>query len=431
MATHEFAFRHEAQEATIHFLDLLFADAAPPGFAVRLWEGTLWRPPRATAEINTTVVLQHPGALRSMFTEPSDLTLGEAYIFNDFDVEGDLSGVFALVERLFERGFGVRDKVRYAALLRKLPKPARRHDPKHGLHLVGSQHSRERDRRAVTYHYDLSNDFYRLWLDRRMVYSCAYFRTPEDPLDQAQEQKLDLLCRKLRLKPGERLLDIGCGWGALIIHAARHYGVHACGITLSRNQAELATERIRGAGIEDRCRAEIRDYRDVTEENAFDKIVSVGMFEHVGEKMLPEYFARAFRLLRPGGVFLNHGIAESPFKPRRGDSFVHRYVFPDGELVPINVTLRAAESAGFEVRDVEGLREHYALTCDHWVRRLEENSDAARKLVGDVNCRIWRLYMAGGAFRFRANWMSVYQSLLAKPDRGRSGLPLTREEWYG
>src|SRR5690242_12589829 len=409
MALHQIAVRQEAQENTLQFLDMFFAAAPAPDLAVRLWDGTVWRPPRASAHPRTTVVLQHPAALRAMFTDPSDLTLGEAYIFNDFDIEGDLARMFSIVEQTFERGFGILDKVRYAALLRKLPKPPR-HDDNAGLHLVGSPHSRERDRRAVTYHYDLSNDFYRLWLDRRMVYSCAYFRSAGDSLDHAQEQKLDLLCRKLRLKPGERLLDIGCGWGALIIHAARHYGVHAYGITLSRNQAQLATERIIEAGLEGRCRAEIRDYRDVTEENAFDKIVSVGMFEHVGEKMLPEYFARAFRVLRPGGVFLNHGIAASPFKPHRGDSFVQRYVFPDGELVPIHVTLRTAELAGFEVRDVESLREHYALTCDHWVRRLEAHADAARRIVGDVNYRIWRLYMTGGPFRFRANWMSLFQS---------------------
>jgi cyclopropane-fatty-acyl-phospholipid synthase len=263
-----------------------------------------------------------------------------------------------------------------------------------------------------------------------MVYSCGYFRSPDDSLDLAQEQKLDLICRKLRLKSGERLLDIGCGWGALIIHAARHYGVQALGITLSQAQAQLAAERIRQAGLQDRCRAEVRDYRDVTQEDAFDKIVSVGMFEHVGERMLPEYFARAFRLLRPGGVFLNHGIAESPFKPRRGDSFVNRYVFPDGELLPLHVTLRAAEQAGWEVRDVESLRQHYALTLDHWVRRLEANADDARRIVGDIHYRIWRLYMTGGAHRFRANWMSVFQTLLSKPDRGLSAVPLTREDWY-
>ena len=263
-----------------------------------------------------------------------------------------------------------------------------------------------------------------------MVYSCAYFATPEEDLDSAQERKLDYICRKLRLCRGERLLDIGCGWGGLIMHAAAHYGVEAVGITLSAPQAELARQRLRESGLSDRCRVEVSDYRDIEHGQLYDKIVSVGMFEHVGEAFLPEYFNRAYELLRPGGVFLNHGIAYSATYHRRGPSFSERYVFPDGEMVPINTTIRAAELSGFEVRDIESLREHYELTLHHWVRRLEAQAEQARAISDDTTYRIWRLYMAGSAHGFRTGRLNVYQTLLVKPRQGDSGLPLTREDWY-
>jgi cyclopropane-fatty-acyl-phospholipid synthase len=264
-----------------------------------------------------------------------------------------------------------------------------------------------------------------------MVYSCAYFTSAGEELDTAQERKLDYICRKLRLRGGERLLDVGCGWGGLVMHAALLHGVDATGITLSRPQAELANERIRQAGVSDRCRVEVRDYRDVGETGVYDKLVSVGMFEHVGKGRLSEYFRRAFSLLRPGGVFLNHGIACNPaFPPIPGPSFADHYVFPDGELVPIGATLDAAEANGFEVRDVESLREHYVLTLLHWVRRLEARRDEACRAAGETTYRLWRLYMAGAAHKFRTGRNNVYQALLVKTDRGASGLPLTRSDWY-
>jgi len=297
--------------------------------------------------------------------------------------------------------------------------------------LRGARHSKERDRQAVTYHYNRSNDFYALWLDSRMVYSCAYFTTPDDDIDIAQERKLDYISRKLRLRPGERLLDIGCGWGGLVIYAAQHYGVESYGITLSEPQAEFAQKRIEEAGLTGKCKVEVRDYRDVHEADSFDKIVSVGMFEHVGEALLPTYFKQAWQLLHPGGVFLNHGIASDSFDEAHAKtSFVNHYVFPDGELLPINTTLRAAETSGFEVRDVESLREHYTLTLRHWVQRLEAHAEEARKLTNDVTYRVWRLYMSGSAHAFKAGTNNIYQTLLAKPDRGDSGLPLTRTDWY-
>lgn len=263
-----------------------------------------------------------------------------------------------------------------------------------------------------------------------MVYSCAYFESAGDGIDTAQTQKLDYICRKLRLRAGERLLDLGCGWGGLLIHAARNYGVQAFGITLSIPQAEIAGQRIREQGLTDQCRVDVYDYRDLESGAEFDKLVSVGMFEHVGEAMLPEYFRQAWLRLRPGGTFLNHGIASSAGFKRSGPSFIDKYVFPDGELVPIHVTLRAAELSGFEVRDVESLREHYALTLREWVRRLESKAEQAKNIVEDSTYRVWRLYMSGSAHAFKTSRLNLYQVLLSKPDHGQSRLPLTREDWY-
>jgi cyclopropane-fatty-acyl-phospholipid synthase len=402
----------------------------PRDFAVRLWDGsTLEEEPGEPRRF--TMVLKHPGAMRALFRSPSELSLGEAYLYDDFDIEGDIGSAFSLADHLVHFHPGLGGRLRLARQLLALPSPERTRAVRPSERLHGLRHSKSRDRLAVTYHYDVSNAFYSLWLDSRMVYSCAYFASPGEELDAAQERKLDYICRKLRLRGGERLLDIGCGWGGLVIHAALLHGVDATGITLSRPQAELANERIRQAGVSDRCRVEFRDYRDVGEPGAFDQLVSVGMFEHVGESRLAEYFGRAFRLLRPGGVFLNHGIACNPaFPPVPGPSFADHYVFPDGELVPLGVTLRAAEANGFEVRDVESLREHYVLTLRHWVRRLEARREEACRAAGEKAYRLWRLYMAGAAHKFRTGRNNVYQALLVKPDRGASGLPLTRSDWY-
>ena len=401
-------------------------------FAVRLWDGTTWQPELESAEPKRfTLVLRHPGALRKMLLPPSELSLGEAYIYNDFDIEGDITAVFPLADQFINRQWGKVEQVRYGKRLLSLPKTSQARSGDAAAKLRGARHSKERDRQAVNYHYDRSNDFYALWLDQRMVYSCAYFATPDDDLDTAQERKLEYICRKLRLRPGERLLDIGCGWGGLVIYAAQRYEVEAYGITLSQPQAELAQQRIQEAGLTEHCRVEVRDYRDINEANSFDKIVSVGMDEHVGEKLLPTYFRQAWHLLRPGGVFLNHGIAsDTTLQAQQGTSFVSTYVFPDGELVPVSSTLRAAEVSGFEVRDVESLREHYTLTLRHWLRRLESNADEARRLTSDITYRIWRLYIAGSAYSFQIGRNNIYQALLTKPDEGESCLPLTRGDWY-
>lgn len=417
---------------SLSFLDNMLGEYHPRDFAVRLWDGSQWGPEPGQPE-RFTLIIKHPGALRRMFWPPGEISLAEAYIYDDFDIEGEIGAVFPLADDLLTRQRSLAESLRQARQILSLPAGRRRTQTGRGAaRLRGIRHSKARDPKAVTYHYDVPGDFYALWLDERMVYSCAYFATQDEDLDSAQGRKLDYICRKLRLSRGERLLDIGCGWGALVAHAAGRYGVSALGVTLSEPQAELANERIRRAGLEDRCRVEVRDYREIEDWGAYDKLVSVGMFEHVGEARLPDYFSRAYRLLRPGGTFLNHGISRNPGTPtRRGPTFISRYVFPDGELVPVGATISAAENSGFEARDVESLREHYSLTLGHWVRRLEESADEAHRIVDETTYRVWRLYMSGSAHGFLTERINIYQALLSKPDRGESGLPLTRDDWYG
>ncbi len=421
----------EAARLTLHLLGEVIGGGAAGKVGVRLWDGTLW--PDETPR-PAVLVLKHPGALRAMFLPGTELGLAEAYLYDDFDVEGDIESVFDLVDALATATSGWHKKLHIGRDLLRLPVgPDHVHGQRGPARLVGQRHSVERDRQAVTYHYDVSNDFYALWLDRRMVYSCAYFHSLDEDLDTAQERKLDYLCRKLRLCPGQRLLDVGCGWGGLVMHAAERYGVDATGITLSAAQADLANQRVAAAGLAGRCRVEVCDYRQAgAPQEGYDALVSVGMFEHVGAALLPTYFAHALRLLRPGGVFLNHGIANrATNQPQHGPSFSDTYVFPDGELVPINGTLCAAEEAGFEVRDVESLREHYALTLRHWVHRLEAHHDRALQLVDEPTYRVWRLFMSGSAHGFCVGSINVYQTLLVKPGEGGcSGLPLTRADWY-
>jgi cyclopropane-fatty-acyl-phospholipid synthase len=423
-------------QRTINVLSEIFESYSLERVAVRLWDGTAWPDERTRP---AALVLKHPGALRRMFLPGSEIGLAEAYLYDDFDVEGDVEAAFDIADFLLTRIRSWRTKLKLAAALLALPgegSTALRAAASRLLpDLHGKRHSRERDRRSVTFHYDVANNFYRLWLDSRMVYSCAYFQSPDDSLDAAQEAKLDHICRKLRLRPGQRLLDIGCGWGGLILHAAQRYGVRALGVSLSESQVEWARTRIAEAGLESHVSVELRDYREIApdRDGPFDAVVSVGMAEHVGRERLKDYFKIALGALKPGGVFLNHAIGEgvnaSPAGP--SNSFIHRYVFPDGDIPPLPIVLGAAEPAGFEIRDVENLREHYALTLRHWVRRLEAHHIEARFFVDEPTYRIWRLYMAGSAHGFAHGRLAVYQTLLAKVDReGNAHLPLTRTNWY-
>ncbi|HEY6891253.1 MAG TPA: cyclopropane-fatty-acyl-phospholipid synthase family protein, partial [Solirubrobacter sp.] len=275
-----------------------------------------------------------------------------------------------------------------------------------------------------SHHYDVSNDFYRLLLGPSMVYSCAYYADPSDSLEAAQERKLDLICRKLRLTAGERLLDIGCGWGSLLIHAASHYGVRGVGVTLSVEQAKLARERVAAAGLEDRIEIRVSDYRELTD-GPFDKIASVGMYEHVGRGELARYTQTVHGLLKPGGLFLNHGIARLFSEPPATDTFLYRYVFPDGELSPVTDVMTAMQDAGLEVRDVESLREHYALTLRAWLANLAEHREEAEADVGVGRERVWRLYMLGSALGFADGDVTVYQVLTARAGAPHT-LPLQR-----
>src|SRR6266516_2784941 len=423
-------------EKTRRILSETFADCTLDKVTVSLCDTAAWPDDRPRL---ARLLLKHPGAAKRMFSPGTEVGLAEAYLRNDFDIEGDIEAAFEVGDFLLSRLDDWKRKLTLGGLLIRLPEGNARSTMQRAARQLlprirGKAHSSERDQRAVTFHYDVSNDFYQLWLDRRMVYSCAYFQSPDDDLDAAQERKLDYLCRKLRLRPGQRLLDIGCGWGALVLHSPKHFGVHAEGITLSEPQAEWGRARIIEAGFGNEAKIERRDYREITTTRGlYDAIVSVGMAEHVGRERLPDYFAAVYRALKPGGIFLNQAIGEGIVaRPNNRDgSFIEQYVFPDGDIPPLPIVLRAAESSGFEIRDVENLREHYVLTLRHWLRGLEAHHDEARRFVDETIYRVWRLYISGTAHGFRCGQIAVYQTLLAKLDRsGESNLPLTRSDWY-
>ncbi len=380
-------------------------------------------------EAPARAIVRSPRALRRLLTAPGELGLGRAYVAGEIDLEGDLDAVLALGDDRSQLRFGPRD----AALASRAIiatgglRPLRLPPPPEEARLRGRLHSRERDAAAISHHYNLSNDFYRLVLGPSMTYSCAYFSSPESSLEDAQRDKHELICRKLRLEPGERLLDVGCGWGTLAIHAASRFGVRVVGVTLSEPQAELAEKRASEAGVGHLVTIRVQDERDV-DDGPYDAISSVGMFEHVGAERLSEYFGHLRQLFRAQGRLLNHGISRPPSRvaPFRRNSFLYRYVFPDGELHEMGNVVSIIQRAGLEVRDVESLREHYALTLRNWVANLEANRAEAVRLVGEPRYRIWRLYMTGAARNFDAGRTQVHQILAVRSDDGRSGLPLRR-----
>ena len=405
--------------------------------AIRCWDGSTV----GDAASPATIVISSPRAVRRLLWSPNELGLGRAYVAGELDVEGDVFAALALRDalagdehdpvkiRLGWRGWlkALRAGLSLGAVGRPLPPPEQE------AQLRGRRHSKTRDRAAISHHYDLSNEFYRMVLGETMTYSCAYFADDAMSLDDAQRTKYDVICRKLGLREGMRLLDVGCGWGGMLLHAAEHYGVTGVGVTLSQRQAEKATERVRDAGLAAKLDIRVQDYRDITD-GPFDAISSIGMFEHVGRARLGEYFAQLFDLLAPQGRLLNHGIS----RPGSGDvggrpgfdkhSFIERYVFPDGELHEVGSVVSLMQQRGFEVRDVESLREHYARTLRCWVANLEANWDRAVELVGP-SARIWRLYMAGSAVNFESNRTNIHQVLGVKTDaQGNSNMPLSRSD---
>jgi cyclopropane-fatty-acyl-phospholipid synthase len=405
---------------------------------IRAWDGSEAGPPDAPA-----LVIRNRRALRHLLWKPGELGLARAWVAGDLGVEGDLYTALGLVSGLVwerdEDAPGLREslrdpEVRAAArgLLRMagpmLPPTPPREEVRRRRHL----HTKRSDKRAISHHYDVGNDFYEIVLGPSMVYSCAYWE-PSGTLEDAQRDKLELIARKLGLEPGQRLLDVGCGWGSMAIHAAREHGVGVVGVTLSQEQAAYARKRVADEGLTDRVEIRVQDYRDV-DDGPYDAISSIGMAEHVGADRYLEYAEVLFQLLKPGGRLLNHQIARRPRRDESAysvDEFIDAYVFPDGELAPVGTTVTQLERAGFEVRDVESIREHYALTLRHWVANLEAQWPRAVRLTSPGRARVWRLYMAASAVAFERNRIGVNQVLAVRTTElsGTSGLPLRARTW--
>lgn len=441
--------RGRIERITHEVLRLAFGAPTERDFSIRLWTGETEHPVGAGGDPvppRFTIVLQHPGALRRMFFPPTELTMAEAYVYGHLDIEGRIEDAILAADRVGER---MRSPRTLAAIMgRVLSLPDGRGadgDTPDAFRLLPPMlrfHRRKDDARAVGFTYDLSNEFYELFLDEHMQYTCAYYVPGTKTLDEAQAAKLEHVCRKLMLKPGMRLLDIGCGWGGMIRYAATHYGVEAVGITLSREQAAYANARIAETGLGDRCRAEVRDYRDLPDDWMFDRVMAAGMFEHVGARNHASWYTHASRHLKPGGVLMNHAITTvlEPPDPRRrrrarplrqDNPFMQKYVFPTVEMPTVDEMVFHGEAAGLELRDVENLREHYILTFREWHRRLEARREDAVRLLGEQWYRIYRLYLAAFAPRFATRWMAIHQVLFSKPDaEGRSFFPPTREHLY-
>ncbi|WP_190132123.1 SAM-dependent methyltransferase [Streptomyces mashuensis] len=420
---------------------------APLPLRLRAWDRSEAGPP------GTPVLVVRRRALRRLLWKPGELGLARAWVAGDLDVEGDLYEALDLLAGYFwERGENTGPTRRAAAALAALRDPALRAAGRELLRLAGPWtppapppeeartgrrgplHTLRRDKQAISHHYDVGNAFYEHVLGPSMVYSCACWSDPGDTLEDAQRAKLDLVCRKLGLRAGQRLLDVGCGWGSMVIHAARDYGVDAVGITLSEEQAAYARKRVAEEGLTDRVEIRVQDYREV-HDGPYDAVSSIGMAEHVGSARYAAYAAGLYALLRPGGRLLNHQIARRPLADESRyhvDEFIDRYVFPDGELAPVGRTVAQLEEAGFEVRDVEALREHYGLTLRRWVANLEAHWADCVRLTSPGRARVWRLYMAASALSFERNRIGVNQVLAVRtPESGEPGLPLRTRDWRG
>ena len=418
--------------------------------SIRLWNGATFlighsQPMQLIPAF--TLVINHPRVVRLLVFNNNPMLLAESYFNGDIDIEGDFFGAIKLKEtNLINLPW--HDKLNVFLKAIGLPSANQKHNPFGGgfnltvqsfisnkVLMFGDEldaHTKTENQSAIAFHYDVSNAFYALWLDKSMVYSCAYFENSYNSLEQAQYAKLDHICKKLLLKPGEQFLDIGCGWGALVLHAAKHYGVIAHGVTLSQQQLTLARQRIAQAGLQNCVTVDLCDYRDIRGEGYFDKIASVGMFEHVGLKNLPTYFSCVNALLKPGGLFLNHGITHDVegWQKTLSTEFINRYIFPDGQLDTVSNISREMERAKFEIADCESLRAHYALTLRQWVARLEQHHTEVLETVNESTYRIWRLYMAASALEFEGGELGIYQILAAKRSVGLTTLPLTRRHLY-
>ncbi len=393
------------------FKSSLGAQSLP--LSIHFWNGEILR----LGERDTVRLSLNSAKAAASLALPTLGKFARCYVEGDIDLEGDLHDILSLGEKLCTEGESLAQ------------------DKKGSQAWKWWRHTHDRDRENIGYHYDVSNDFYALWLDQKRVYSCAYFRHPDDTLEAAQEAKLDHICKKLMLQPGESLLDIGCGWGGLVLWAAQHYAVHAVGITLSQNQHDYVREQVKARGLERRVEVRLMDYRDVPSDMQFDKIASVGMFEHVGRGNLDGYFDKVFSLLKPGGLVMNHGITAAGLDTGGLGSgiseFIEDYVFPGGELVHAARVIESLARSGLECLDAENLRPHYARTLWQWVHRLEAHSSEARRLIGEQKYRIWRIYMAGSAHAFDRGWMALFQILAGKPlANGTLPYPFTRDHVY-
>ena len=376
---------------------------------VELWNGQ--RLDFSTDAPRVTIRVPNPSAVRYLVS-PSLYNLGRAYVEGAIEVSGRAADMISVVNSL--AAASVRPRGRFERFMRALP------------------HTREKDASAIAYHYDVSNEFYGAWLDPAMVYSCAYFENGDETLAAAQQKKIDHILNKIDLRPGQRLLDIGCGWGALVMRAAERYGARCVGITLSDNQARLARERVARAGLGKLVEIRLQDYRDI--EGSFERITSVGMFEHVGLRHLAEYFGRINSLLAPGGIAMNHGLTSTDVHsrgtPYGGGEFINRYVFPHGELAHLGTVVRAMQEGGLEVRDVENLRRHYARTCELWTDNYEANAAAIRQLTDARRFRIWHVYLAGCTYAFEHDLISLYQVVCGKAGESPASHPWSRRYMY-
>jgi len=421
-------------ETTRRCLQIMCQWYGPRDFTVRFWGIEDWLPDPGQPS-RFTWVLNHPGAFRAANIPPSSATCGGAYLYDDFDIEGDIIA-FVRLGNYFHRVAARRLKwYQHLAIgwrLLTLPNTPRPRLGHNATELSGSVHSRERDLQAISYHYNFSNRVYELMLGPTMGYTSGVFAHENEDLDAAQTRKFDLICRKLRLAPGQRMLDVGCGWGGLMIHAAKNYGVDVVGVTISEEQAKYCREKIDAAGVAARCEVRLCDYRDIEPTERFDKITTVEVAEHFGVAQFPTYFRKCFALLKPrGNLLLQQITLLGDEDPTAAKAFCQAYVFPDGELASLDTSLRAGAQAGFEPRDVESFREHYMLTLKHWLENTEARREELIAECGEAGYRKYRIFYAGAYYGFDDLAYNVHQMLFAKPDdEVRCGLPLNRTDWY-